>query len=104
MVAHYVLVLHLQEEGGAVGQEAAGDQGPPVGGAGTEPLHGTSQLFLLPVHQRQVVRILPLLNDVVCCLGTSEVFVAMLNFWGVLVWKPVRSNEINVLIAELPKS
>jgi hypothetical protein len=50
------------------------------------------------------VRILPLLNDIVCCLGTSEVFVAMLNFWGILVWKPVRSNEIDVLVAELPES
>ena len=48
--------------------------------------------------------ILPLLNDVVCGLRTSQVFVPVLNFRGVLVRKPVGTDQIYILVAELPQT
>jgi hypothetical protein len=104
VVTHYVLILHFQKVGCPVRQEAPGYQRPPVGGTGAKPLNGPRQLLLFPIHQRQVVRILPLLNNIVSSLGTSKVFVPMFDFWGIFAWKPIRSDEINVLIAKLPKS
>ena len=48
--------------------------------------------------------VLPLLDNVVCGLRTSQVFVPVLDFRGVLVREPVGTDQIYVLIAELPET
>jgi len=50
------------------------------------------------------VSVLPLLNDVVRGLRTSQIFVAVLDFRGVLVRKPVGTDQIYILVAKLPKT
>ena len=48
--------------------------------------------------------VLPLLDNVVCGLRTSQVLVAVLDFRGVLVRKPVGTDQIYILVAKLPQT
>ena len=104
MVTDDILILHFQKVRSSVGQEASGDQRPSVGGARSKPLDRPRQLFLLPFHQRKVVSVLPLLDDIVCCFSTGQIFVSVLDLWCIFVWQPIGSDEIYFLIAELPKA
>jgi hypothetical protein len=47
------------------------------------------------------MRVFPLLNDVLCCFGTSKVLVSMFDLGWIFVRKPVLFDQIDFLISKL---